>query len=125
MAESMSGMEELKRYVRIVGDAEDGYLPGGPPMRPLTVSYFTMWAMFDVRFGSGRDTMGGRILRIAPQFDCQSWLVDAFEHMQWSRMGFYVQCGSDGEGVLLREVGTRDIVSCTVPAGCTGYQGQI
>ena len=125
MADSISGMREAKGYVRIAGDAEDQYLPGGPPMSPLTVSYFTMWALFDVRFGSSRETMGSCILRIAPEFDIPSWLVDAVERMQQSRMGFYVQCGSEGDGVLLREVGTRAIASCTVPAGYTGSEGQI
>ena len=106
MAESISGMREAKGYVRIVGNAEDEYMPSRPPMSPLTVSYFTMWALFDVRFGRSRETMGSCILRIAPEFDCPSWLmVDAVERMQHSRMGFYVQCGSEGEGVLLREVG--------------------
>ena len=125
MAESISGMREARGYVRIVGDAEDQYLPGGPPMSPLTVSYFTMWALFDVRFGSSRETMGRCILRIAPEFDCPSWLMDAVERMQRSRMGFFVQCGSESEGVLLREVGAREIVPCTVPAGYVGCEGEI
>ena len=125
MAESLSGMREAKGYVRIAGGAEDEYLPSGPPMSPLTVSYFTMWAMFDVRFGSSRETMGSCILRIAPEFDCPSWLVDTVGLMQQSRMGFYVHCGSEGDRVLLREVGTREIVSCAVPAGYAGREGQI
>ena len=125
MAESVSGMREAKGYVRIVGDAEDRYLPGGPPMSPLTVSYFTMWALFDVRFGSSRETMGSRILRIAREFDCPSWLMETVERMQRSRMDFYVHCGVEGERVLLREIGTRNIVSCTVPAGYIGCEGQI
>ena len=125
MSESISGMREAKGFVRIVGAAEDEYMPSGPPMSPLTVSYFTMWALFDVRFGSSRETMGGCILRIAPEFNCPSWLVDAVQRMQESRMGFFVQCGSKGDGVLLREVGTREIVSCTVPAGYAGSEGQI
>ena len=125
MAESISGMREAKGYVRTVGDAEDEYLPGGPPMSPLTTSHFTMWALFDVRFGSSRETMGSCILRIAPEFDSPSWLTDTIERMQQSRMGFYVHCGSEGDGVLLREVGTREIVSCTVPAGYIGSAGQI
>ncbi len=105
MAESISEMREAKGYVRIAGGAEDEYLPSGPPMSPLTVTYFTMWAMFDVRFGSSRETMGSCILRIAPELDCPSWLIDTVERMQHSRMGFYVHCGSEGEGILLREVG--------------------
>ena len=125
MAESMSGMREARGYVRIAGGAEDEYMPSGPPMSPLTVSYFAMWAFFDVRFGSSRETMGSCILRIAPEFDFPSWLIDAIERMQRSRMGFYVHCGSDGEGVLLREAGTRETVSCTVPAGYAGREGEI
>ena len=125
MAESISVMREAKGYYRIVGDAEDEYLPGGPPLSPLTGSYFTMWAMFDVQFGSSRETMGSCILRIFPEFDCPSWLMETVEQMQQSRMGFYVHCGHEGEGVLLREVGTREIISCTVPTGYTGFKGQI
>ncbi len=125
MSESTSGMREAKGFVRIAGAAEDEYMPSGPPMSPLTVSYFTMWALFDVRFGSSRETMGSCILRIAPEIDSPSWLIDAVERMQRSRMGFYVHCGSEGDGVLLREVGTREIVSCTVPAGYGGSAGEI
>ena len=125
MAESISGMKEAKGYVRIAGAAEDEYLPSAPPMSPLTVSYFTMWALFDVRFGSSRETMGSCVLRIAPEFDSPSWLTGAVERMQQSRMGFYVHCGREGGGVLLREVGTREAVSCTVPAGYGGREGEI
>ncbi len=125
MSESVSTMREAKGFVRIVGEAEDEYMPAGPPMSPLTVSYFWMWALFDVQFGSSRETMGSCILRIAPEFDCPSWLIDTVGLMQRSRMGFYVHCGSEGEGVLLREVGTRETVSCAVPAGYAGSEGQV
>ena len=40
MSESICMMREANGYVRIAGDAEDRYLPTGPPMSPLTVSYF-------------------------------------------------------------------------------------
>ena len=125
MAEPISEMREAKGYIRIAGGAEEEYMPGGPPMSPLTVSYFTMWALFDVRFGSSRETMGSCILRIAPGFDCPTWLIDTVERMQRSRMGFYVHCGREGDGVLLREVGTRKIVSCTVPASYGGSEGEV
>ena len=125
LSEVMSTMREAKGYLRIVGAAEDEYMPSGPPMSLLTGSYFTMWAFFDVRFGSSRETMGSCILRVAPEFDYPAWLTDTIEKMQQSRMGFFVHCGSEGEAVLLREVGMRDVVSCTVPAGYAGRVGQI
>ena len=43
MSASISELREAKGFVRIVGNAEDEYMPSGPPMSPLTVSYFTMW----------------------------------------------------------------------------------
>ena len=51
--------------------------------------------------------------------------METVERMQRSRMGFYVYCGSEGEGVLLHEIGTRNTVSCTVPTGYLGHEGQI
>ncbi len=125
LSEFISGMREAKDFARIVGDAEDEYWPSGPPMSPLTKSYFTMWAMFDVRFGSSSETIGTCILRSAPGIGCPSWLADTVERMQQSRMGFFVHCGRDDGGVLLREVGTREIISCAVPAGYNGLKGQI
>ena len=125
LSESMSMLREAKGFVRIAGDAEEENMPAGPPMSPLTVSYFTMWALFDVRFGSSRETMGSCILRIAPEFDFPAWLTDTVQLMQQSRMGFFVLCGSEGGGVLLREVGKRAVVSCTVPAGYAGSEGEV
>lgn len=125
MAELISGLREAKGFTRIVGDAEDEYMPSYPPMSPLTTSYFTMWSMFDVRFGSSRETIGTCILRIVPEFDGLSWVTDIIELLQQSRMGFYVHCGRKDGAVLLREVGTRKTMSCLSPAGYLGRKGQI
>ena len=125
IAKSISGMREAKGFARIAGDAEDEYMPAGPPISPLTVSYFTMWALFDIRFGSSRETMGSCVQRLGPEFDCPAWLMDGIARMQQSRMGFYVHCGRESDRVLLREVGTREVFSCTVPAGYAGQEGQI
>ena len=97
VTELISGLREAKGYVRIVGDAKEEYMPGYPPMSPLTTSYFTMWAMFDVRFGSSQETMGTCILRIVPECDGLSWVTGIVELMQQSRMGFYVHCGIKGQ----------------------------
>ncbi|MDE0046519.1 MAG: hypothetical protein OXU19_11785 [bacterium] len=58
LSEVISAMREAKGFMRVVAAAEDEYLPSGPPPSPLTGSYFTMWAVFDVRFGSSGETMG-------------------------------------------------------------------
>jgi hypothetical protein len=50
-SENVSALPELRHYYKIVEKAEDEYLPDGPPMSPLTRSYFTTWAMFELQFG--------------------------------------------------------------------------
>ena len=44
-------------YAEEVGKAEDKYLTQGPPVSPLTTSYFTSWAFFDHRIGGEADTL--------------------------------------------------------------------
>jgi len=56
-AEVVAPMPEMKTWARTVEKAEDEYLPSGPPMSPLTGSYFWMWALYDLRIGKSTDTM--------------------------------------------------------------------
>src|SRR3954452_7731738 len=50
-AEAVSQFPEFDPYYEIVCPAEDEYMPDSPPLSPLTRSYFTTWAFFDVQFG--------------------------------------------------------------------------
>ena len=125
MADTIAEFKEAKGFVRIVDEAEDEYEPNGPPISPLTDNYFGMWSAFDVRFGSSRETMGSCTLRIVSDFNCPNLVFNAIERLHQSRMGFYVQCGFEGSEVLLREVGTQEIISCAVPSGYLGSEGQV
>ena len=118
-------MREAKKYYRIVCKAEDVYLPKGPPYSPLTPSYFTMWAMFDVQSAIDKDTMGGFFVRIGPQIGLPAWLCKVIGRMRDSRMGYYLHCGLYGSKVLLSEVGTTDIIQCHCTSGYVGEAGEI
>jgi hypothetical protein len=63
-AERVSAFPEFKPYYRLAAQAEDEYLPSGPPMSPLTRSYFTTWAFFDLRFGPDHETIGTCLLDV-------------------------------------------------------------
>ena len=116
LAEQISMMSEAKGYARVVGRAEDEYLPSGPPMSPLTPSYFTTWAFFDVQFGASRETMGTTILRVAELTGLPEWILDVVGLMHQSRMGFYVNCGI--EGLDGHAEGDND--AGDVPVSCPG-----
>ena len=64
--EEMSTLREMWEYNAVVGQAEDEYLPNGPPFSPLTGAYFTTWAFFDASFGRDRETIGTCLLDIGP-----------------------------------------------------------
>jgi hypothetical protein len=109
LSEQLSEMKETRQFVKIVDEAEDEYLPGGPPLSPLTVSYFTMWALFDVLFGQSHETIGTCILRIGQMIEMPPWLLDVIGLMQRSTMGVHVHCGCEGRLVRLRALGSQEM----------------
>ena len=128
-AEAISAMPEAKGYAKAVAKAEDEYIPEGPPISPLTASYFNMWAFFDLQFGSSRETMGTCILRVAEFTGMPAWIADIVRPMQESRMGFYVHMGMDegldGPLVLLKDIVTGRVLRCHSATGYLGETGQL
>ena len=118
-------MKELRHYVRIVGEAQDDYAPSFPPQSPVTTSYFTMWALFDVVFGQSHETIGTCLSRLARDMPFPGWLVDALGAMQTSRMGFYVHEGFEDRFVRLREIDGESLKLCHTTSGYKGAEGQI
>lgn len=125
LSEQVTELPELAPFVRLIAPAEEEYMPGGPPMSPLTASYFTSWAFFDAAVGAERETIGTCILALLHEVDDDSDYVHVVEQMQKSRMGLYVQQGRDGEVALLRELVTDETVRCIVPSGHSGRPGEL
>jgi hypothetical protein len=46
--EVLAELPEMSRFAEAFIAAEDQYLPSGPPMSPLTSSYFHCWAFYDL-----------------------------------------------------------------------------
>jgi len=125
LGEQLSEMKETRQFVKIVSNAEDEYQPGGPPLSPLTISYFTMWALFDVLFGQSHETIGTCILRIGQPIEMPPWLLDVIGLMQRSTMGVHVHCGCEGHLVRLRALGSQETRLCHVPSGYAGHPGEL
>ena len=124
-AEHLSETKEARQFMRIVSEAEDIYMPGYPPMSPVTSSHFAMWSLFDVQFGQSRETIGTCFLRIAELTGLPAGLRATVAAMQASRLGLYVHCGVDGRFVRLREIGKAEPTRCVVPAGYSGKVGEV
>ncbi len=124
-AENVSPLPELNAYYKIVEKAEDEYLPAGPPMSPLTRSYFTTWAFFDVRFGPDKETMGTCLLDLSDLLDMDARIVEATQEIQQSRMAIYEHLGSAGGRCRLKELLTEREFSCYCTSGYIGRPGEL
>lgn len=125
LAENLSVLPELEEYHKIAGHAEDEYMPGYPPMSPLTKSYFTHWAFFDLRFGKDRETIGTCLLDIGSEIGINEGYIELIRLLQESRMGLYLNQGMEGKSVLLYEIFSKRQYRCHVASGYTGRKNEI
>jgi hypothetical protein len=114
LAEELSALPELHEYAKTVGQAEDEYMPGGPPLSPLSKSYFTTW-----------ETIGTCLLDIGPELGLSADYMAAIRLLQHSRMGVYEHHGVAGERVRLQELISGQSHTCLVPAGYLGRAGEL
>lgn len=124
-AERVSVLPEFDPYYRVALDAEETYMPGGPPMSPLTGSYFTTWAFYDLRFGPDDEAIGTCLLDVAERIGLGPNETEAIRLMSGTRMGVYEHAGLKGGRCLLRELITDDEFECYCPAGYLGSPGEL
>ncbi len=110
----------LVRLFDIIDEAHEQYLPGGPPMSPLSNSYFNCWLLFDVSAGLQKETLATIIIDLASQLGLHRKMVEVIQLMQNSRMGIYEYLGRQDDKVLLRELTSDEIIPCICPAGYYG-----
>ena len=125
MVEQIAELPMCTELADAYSDAEDQYMPSGPPMSPLTGSYFFCWGVFDSAVGKDLETLGTVVIDLCRAVDTEPSLIRLFEHMQASRMGLYVHEGVEGAHVLLREFVTGTKYRCISPAGYMGKPGEI
>jgi hypothetical protein len=124
-AERVSVFPEFVNYYDIVAKAEDEYMPSCPPMSPLTKSFFTAWAFYDVRFGADRETIGTCLMDLGDLLGLGPGPVEAIRLMNESRMGIYERGDSSGGRCRFRELITDDEFESYVPVGYPGGKGDL
>jgi hypothetical protein len=124
-AEAVSQFPEFEPYCEIVHTAEVEYMPSGPPTGPLTMSYFTTWAFFDVRFGPDRETIGTCLLAADKLLEMDPFTVETMRRFRDSYMGIYEQCGNEGDRFMLRELVTDEEFACRIISGYRGKPGEL
>lgn len=125
MSEQLTGLHDMAGFVKIIAKAEEEYMPGGPPISPLTTSFFTCWAFFDVCVGLAEETIATTAMAVGAAFGMRDDLLRLMGLMQQSRMGIYVHDGAEGDLVIFRELVTDAVYRTIVPTGYRGKRGEL
>lgn len=125
MSEQLTALQEMDRFVNLISKAEEEYMPGGPPMSPLTTSFFTNWAFFDACVGLGEETIASITMTVGAAFGMHEELVRVIGLMQDSRMAVYAHEGTDKDRIVLRELVTNKVCKAICPSGYRGERGEL
>jgi hypothetical protein len=123
--EIASSLPEMRAWAEVVAKAEDEYMPSGPPMSPLTGSFFWSWAFYDLRIGKSSDTLAYCQIVANDVIWMNPYQLDAAKRLNDSRMGIYEHIGTKGPHILLRELITEEQRSCHCPSGYLGRKGEL
>lgn len=124
-AEGASQLPEMSEWTLAVAQAEDEYLPSGPPMSPLTTSFFWTWALYDLRIGNSSDTMASCQLSLNDLFQFNEHQMQAMQNLSRSRIGLYEHVGMAGRSVRLKELLTDEEFVCLATSGYSGRAGEL
>ncbi len=124
-AELASHLPEFKEYRAIAGNAEETYLPGWPPMSPVSQSYFTCWSFLDLPFGTEAETICSVAIEIGRHFGMPADFALTLEAMSESAMGIYEHLGWHEGKVGLRDIVDGVIYPCVVPSNYQGRAGEL
>jgi uncharacterized protein (DUF1501 family) len=89
MAEQLLQLPEMSTFVKLVGTAEEEYMPSWPPMSPITTSFFWCWANCDATANAHRETIGSVTLRVAAEFGVHPKMQTLMQTFNDSRMRVY------------------------------------
>jgi len=118
-------LPELSKLMDQVEAAQDEYTPDGPPISPISKSYYLNWAMFDIPTGINRETLGTCVAAVSKALGSHPGHFEFIEHMCRTRPGFYVHEGFEGDSVVLQELVTDKRYTTIVPSGYRGEPGDL
>ena len=123
--ELFSNLPESRKLNQTFERAEAMYMPSGPPMSPITRSYFTCWTAFDMAVGIKRETYATIMHHFCTALGAHANFLQVLRCMQQSRMGLYIVENNDTSFVYLREIYTNKIVKTYVADSYLGLPGEI
>ena len=118
-------LPELRVFRNRLEKLDADYMPGFPPMSPITGSYFAMWTQCDLRVGDGPETMASIFAGIGNIFGLEADYLALITILANSRMGIYEHCGLNNGTISLRELVTDKEFPFVGTSGYVGNKGEL
>jgi hypothetical protein len=125
MAEQLLKLPEMKGLAKIIGEAQEEYMPSWPPMSPISASYFWCWSTFDATANAHRETLGSVTLRIAAEFGVHPKMLTLMQAFNDSRMSVYRVEGYTDATVHLLDLVTNQQCLSVCESGFSGNAGEL
>ena len=125
LIDQLAELPMVAKLTNAYADADDKYMPSGPPISPLTKSYFTSWGAFDLSVGVKQESFTTIAIAVGRRLGMVPELLRLFEILAQSRLGIYRHEGRDGPQVILTELITEQRCSALVPSGYQGRVGEL
>jgi hypothetical protein len=125
MAEQLLALKETQAFAKLIGEAEEEYMPSWPPMSPITTSYFWGWSTLDLTVNAHRETLGLVVLRVATEFGVHPTMLALMRTFNDSRMGVYRVEGLTDAGVRLMDLATGQRCAAICESGYPGNLGEL
>jgi|GEM_PF-119592 len=101
------------------------YMPGFPPMSPVTDSLFFSWALCDLTFGADGDNIGRIALQVMSESGMPDELTAIVKNLLCSRFGIFKTIGFQEDLIVARELVTDRKLLVDAPTGYLGREGQL
>ena len=93
LVEGLYELPELNRHAQLYEDLVDEFMPGLPPMSPVTMTFLQNLALFDVGFGIDRESMGDILLSLAPSLKLPPDVIAYLQDLTVGHFRLYRQAG--------------------------------
>ncbi|MBN2528467.1 MAG: hypothetical protein JXR76_18915 [Deltaproteobacteria bacterium] len=125
ISEQVLMLPQMSWFRDAIDKAEEEYRPSGPPMSPLSPSYFFCWSTFDMCKGASRETLGSVSTAIYESLNPDPDMLRIQRIFHGSRMGLHEHMGRRGDTIKFRELFIQREFTARCPAGYKGRKGEV
>lgn len=122
---ALANFPELSRLCDRSEEAEEEYMPEGPPMSPITRTMYLTWTLFDLPDDRTGETWGEVVEVAFREGKGDPALISIVERLNASSLGFFVNVRRDGPRFLLRDLVTGEEHRAIIPSGYQGSAGDL